>query len=288
MRRWYRAGRRSGSLVGSRGSLGASGDGDAHVIAFDDVSFTYPNGLCAIDNISCAVAANEIVAVIGPSGSGKSTLLRLAAALELPTTGTVRWNLRGADREQRDRHPCAMVFQEDTLLPWLRVWQNVTLSYRFKHVRGRTVRQRADELLRLVGLAEFSDYFPSRLSGGMKRRVALLAAIAPMPEILLLDEPFSALDEPTRIVIHSELHRLLRRFGVSALLVTHDLGEAITLADRVVLISQRPARVVREYVVPFQGERDMLQLRDQPEFLDLYGSIWHDLRAELQTEAARA
>lgn len=277
---------------GSRASSGRAregpGNGDAPVIRFDDVSFTYPNGLRAIDTISCAVASNEIVAVIGPSGSGKSTLLRLAAALEVPTSGAVRWNLVGTDEQERKRHACAMVFQDDTLLPWLRVWQNVTLSYRFQHVRGRSVRQRADELLRLVGLEEFSEYFPSRLSGGMKRRVALLAAIAPMPEMLLLDEPFSALDEPTRITIHSELHRLVRTFGVSALLVTHDLAEAITLADRIVLISQRPARIVREYVVPFEGERDMLQLRDRPEFLDLYGSIWHDLRAELRIAAGSA
>jgi len=174
-----------------------------------------------------------------------------------------------------------MVFQEDTLLPWLKVRQNVALSARFARQRGAEVQRRVDYLLEMVGLGGFGDYYPLKLSGGMKRRVAVLTAVAALPEMLLLDEPFSALDEPTRIAVHQDLHRLIREFGIAALLVTHDLGEAITMADRVVMLSRTPARVVGEYVTTFGRDREMLELRDRPEFLELYGALWHDLRLEI-------
>jgi NitT/TauT family transport system ATP-binding protein len=251
------------------------------ILSTDKVGFTYPNGLRAVNDVSFDLLRGEIVAVVGPSGCGKSTLLRMIAGLELPTDGDVSRNLEGTDKDGQRRHPCTMVFQEDTLLPWLKVRQNVELSFRFQRKGGTEVREHVNRLLQLVGLEEFGDYFPLKLSGGMKRRVAVLTAIAPLPEILLLDEPFSALDEPTRIAVHDDLHQLIRNFGISALLVTHDLGEAITLADRVLLLSRGPGRIVGEFVIPFGRDRAMLDLRDRPEFLELYGSLWHDLKAEI-------
>lgn len=251
------------------------------ILSIIDAGFTYPNGLRAISDISFELPRGEIIAVVGPSGCGKTTLLRLVGGLVPPTEGVVSRNFVGVDRDGHGRHPCTMVFQEDTLLPWLKVRQNVGLAYRFQHKRGAEVRNHVDRLLKMVGLEEFGDYFPLKLSGGMKRRVAVLTAVAPLPEILLLDEPFSALDEPTRIAVHQDVHQLIREFGISGLLVTHDLAEAISLADRVVLLSRIPARIVNDYPIPFGHDRAMLELREQPEFLELYGKLWHDLRLEI-------
>jgi ABC-type nitrate/sulfonate/bicarbonate transport system ATPase subunit len=174
-----------------------------------------------------------------------------------------------------------MVFQEDTLLPWLTVADNVGLFYRF---RGRVRKEDRDhiaDLLKMVNLEKFAGYFPYQLSGGMRRRAAMLTAIAPQPELLLLDEPFSALDEPTRISVHRDLYMLLRRLKISAVLVTHDLAEAISLSDRILVLSRPPAHVVEEIPVRFGIERNMLDLRDSPEFLRLYGHLWQALKEQL-------
>jgi ABC-type nitrate/sulfonate/bicarbonate transport system ATPase subunit len=174
------------------------------------------------------------------------------------------------------------VFQEETLLPWLKVKDNAGLHFRFKRDRSRENREHVERLLKMVGLQDFGDYYPAKLSGGMKRRVAVLTAVAPLPEMLLLDEPFSALDEPTRIGVHRDIYKLIREFGISTTLVTHDLAEAITLSDRVLLLSRAPARIVGEYTVPFGEERNILDLRGTSEFLDLYGKIWSDLEVQIK------
>jgi ABC-type nitrate/sulfonate/bicarbonate transport system ATPase subunit len=253
------------------------------IITLAGVGFRYPNGLQALADISLQAERGEIVAVVGPSGCGKTTLLRLLAGLQQPTTGRITRDAAAG------RHPCTMVFQEDTVLPWRRVRDNVGLYLRFKHGRGwkrqKELADRVDRLLTMVGLGAFADYYPSKLSGGMKRRVAVLTAVAPMPGLLLLDEPFSALDEPTRISVHGDIYRLVREYGVSTILVTHDLGEAITMSDRVVLLSRAPARVVSQYPTPFSRERDMLDIRKTPEYLKFYGTVWADL--EMQIRAAR-
>jgi ABC-type nitrate/sulfonate/bicarbonate transport system ATPase subunit len=220
------------------------------------------------------------LAVVGPSGCGKSTLLRLLAGLMPPTDGHMERNFghRGANL-----HGCTMLFQEDTLLPWFKVRDNVGLFHRLHHKRGREVSEHITHLLSMVGLSEFADYYPSQLSGGMKRRIAMLQAVAPLPDLLLLDEPFSALDEPTRIAIHAELYMLIREFGMSAILVTHDLAEAITLSDRVLMLSRVPAQIVSEYEIPFGKERHLMDLRASDEFLRLYGQLWDRLRLQIQT-----
>jgi ABC-type nitrate/sulfonate/bicarbonate transport system ATPase subunit len=176
-----------------------------------------------------------------------------------------------------------MVFQEDTLLPWFRVRDNVGLYFKLHHKRGADVSKHVAGLLKMVGLSGFADYFPSQLSGGMKRRVSMLTAVAPLPDLLLLDEPFSALDEPTRIAIHQDLYRLIKEFGISAVLVTHDLAEAITLSDRVLMLSGAPARIISEVTVPFGHERDLMDLRGSPEFLRLYGHLWNELKREIDS-----
>jgi NitT/TauT family transport system ATP-binding protein len=247
------------------------------LIQVKNVGFAYPDGLRAVGDVSFDVGKGEIVSVIGPSGCGKSTLLRLIAGLRSPNDGAVE-----RTGTEPGRLPCSMVFQEETLLPWLKVRDNVSLSYRFNRRKPENAEEHVDRLLDMVGLSEFADAWPSKLSGGMKRRVAVLTAIAPLPSLLLLDEPFSALDEPTRIGVHGDVYKLLREFEVGTVLVTHDLGEAITLSDRVLLLSRAPSRVVQEYVVPFGQERDLLALRRLPEFLQLYGSMWADMEKQIR------
>lgn len=252
-------------------------------ISLSNVGFTYPNGYRAIGDISLEVGRGEIVAIVGPSGCGKTTLLRLLAGQLRPTTGQIT---RPAPDDASDvgRHPCTMVFQEDTVLPWLRVRDNVGLHYRFSRgLRWKRSKEAVDHvqhLLAMVGLQDFGAYLPAKLSGGMKRRVAVLTAVAPLPGLLLMDEPFSALDEPTRVGVHVDIYRLVREVGISSVLVTHDLGEAISMADRVILLSRAPTRIVSVFDMPFGVERSVRDLRQKPEFLELYGTIWADLEAQ--------
>jgi NitT/TauT family transport system ATP-binding protein len=261
------------------------------VIRTDDVRFAYPDGTLVLDGISEAVPEGKTLGVVGPSGCGKSTLLALVAGLIQPSAGSVQ-----LVTDASDRHPLSMLFQKETLLPWLTVSQNVALYSRFKGNRRRrgiranrmprrsldpVVQERVTELLHLVKLEEHADKYPYQLSGGMRRRLAFLSTIAPDPQILLLDEPFSALDEPTRIGIHQDVFKIARSMNTTMLLVTHDLAEALTLCDRVIILSQRPATVAIAHSVPFGDVRDMLELRASEDFLHLYGELWHDLSLQM-------
>lgn len=251
-------------------------DADSGIVSALNAGYTYGNGTRAIGDLSFKLQAGEFLSIVGPSGCGKSTLLRIIAGLRQPTSGVI---LRRFG--QSGRHGCSMVFQEDTLLPWLTIEENVGLHYRFKRDRSSRVKEHVKELLGMVRLSEFSKSYPFHLSGGMRRRVAILAAVAPLPDLLLLDEPFSALDEPTRIAIHGELHAILKRLGITAVLVTHDLTEAISLSDRVLILSKPPAHLIEEIDIPFGDTRDMYNLRDQPQFLAIYGRLWKQLKEQI-------
>lgn len=249
-----------------------------------DVSYTFRSGTQALGNLSLQIPGDgAITAIVGPSGCGKSTLLRLIAGLLNPTSGEV---VR-AFGVKPERHSIGMVFQQDTLLPWLRVKDNVALFYRLRPGRLAPAEVRAwvAELLAMVGLEPFADAYPKELSGGMRRRVAFLAGVASKPQLLLLDEPFSSVDEPTRIQIHQQVHAVVRRLRMSTVVVTHDLAEAISLADTVAILSNRPGRVANLRDIPLGEARDMLDLRDRREFLDLYGKLWHDLSRQIGAPA---
>lgn len=246
----------------------------SELLRVSGVGYDFESGLRVLAGISLSLQRGDVVSIIGPSGCGKTTLLRLLSGLLPIQEGRIDFAEPDAQRHGR-----AMVFQEDTLLPWLRVKENAALATKFQ--RGREQQVVVDELLQMVGLRDFARAYPYQLSGGMKRRLAVVVAVAALPQMLLLDEPFSALDEPTRIGIHSEVYALVRRFRIGTVLVTHDLGEALCLSDRVLLLSQRPARVVREYRVPFGPERDMMGLRSDPAFLSLYGTVWQALREQI-------
>ena len=253
-------------------------DGQRAVASLTDVGFVYPNGTVALADLSLEIPQGQVTAIVGPSGCGKSTMLQLIARLAAPTTGSIDLHVdRGGDR-----HDVAMVFQQDTLLPWLTVTENVGLYYRFHRPKNRSqVRGEILELLEMVGLEQFADAYPGHLSGGMRRRVAFLASVAARPQLLLLDEAFSSVDEPTRILIHQEVLRIVHQLEMTTILVTHDLAEAISLSDQVVIFSARPGKVYSRHDVPFGEDRDVLALRDRPEFLNLYGRLWHDLSGQI-------
>lgn len=249
----------------------------APLVSLDEVSFTYPNGTQAIGEVSLAVRPGEIVGIVGPSGCGKSSLLSLLAEFGRPTSGVVTW----PEGEHSDRHRLSMVFQKDTLLPWLTVEDNVKLFQTLNRRRAVEKADIVDELIGLAGLDDFRTSYPYQLSGGMRRRTAFISAMAATPRLLLLDEPFSSLDEPTRIAIHQDVLNIVHRLDTAVLLVTHDLGEAATLCDRVIVLTARPARIASSHDVEFGTERDVLALRQDPAFLDLYGRLWHDLSEQI-------
>jgi NitT/TauT family transport system ATP-binding protein len=233
-------------------------------------------GVLALSELSLGIAAGEFVAILGPSGCGKSTLLRLVAALEQPTGGTV--NVDGEPPGQVSaNHALGVAFQDHALLPWLSIHDNIALPFK---IAGR----RADEaaitrLIDLVGLSRFTTARPKQLSGGMRQRASIARALVLEPEVLLLDEPFGALDAVTRRQMNVELQRIWSARQITTMLITHSVDEALFLADRVVVMSGRPGRILREVAVPFARPRDPLVMRSQE-----FHRMVDDLTAALETQ----
>jgi NitT/TauT family transport system ATP-binding protein len=254
-------------------------------LAFERVSvdFVTPGGSAyrAVNEVSFDVAAGAFVAIVGPSGCGKSTLLNVAAGLRTPAAGAVTINgvpLTGLNRD------ATYMFQQDALLPWKDVRDNVGLGLVLAGASRLAAASRADEWLARVGLSAFASHYPAQLSGGMRKRVAMAQNWILDRPIVLMDEPFSALDVHTRQRMETELLSLWdegwsRR---TVLFVTHDLEEAIALADDVVVLSAGPAsRVVARYAVPLERPRDLMELRTTPAFIELYKRTWSVLREEV-------
>ncbi|MFT4043744.1 MAG: ABC transporter ATP-binding protein [Gordonia sp. (in: high G+C Gram-positive bacteria)] len=233
--------------------------------------------LAVLDNISITVDPGEFLVLVGPSGSGKSTLIRLLAGLDTPLFGSV--SVDGVPVTAPDPSR-ALVFQDPTLLPWRTVRGNVAIGPQARGVLGES-QSRIDEALELVGLSDFKDAWPAQLSGGMAQRAALARALVNDPSVLLLDEPLGALDALTRRVLQGELLRLWRDRGFTAVLITHDVSEALVLADRVAILSPRPARI-REVI-----DIDLPRPRDQstPEFVTVQSRILSLLDEEATTAA---
>jgi NitT/TauT family transport system ATP-binding protein len=230
----------------------------APVIAFDHITkyFASTDGrpLEVLRDVSFIIPRGEIVAILGQSGAGKSTLLNLAAGLIVPDEGTVR--VLGRDtRETVDWHRVGYMFQDDRLLPWRVAWRNVALALEANSMPAAERKERAHAALGLVGLAAFANSYPHQLSGGMRSRVALARSLVDEPDVLLMDEPFSRLDAQTRGSMHRELLRVQKLRHVSILFVTHDVEEAVVLADRIVVLSPRPGRVHRQVHVTFDQPR---------------------------------
>jgi ABC-type nitrate/sulfonate/bicarbonate transport system ATPase subunit len=247
----------------------------------------------AIRDVTLDVGRGEVVAVIGPSGCGKSTLLRVLAGLDRTYGGEVRLDVSGPDGGgDGPRLAAATVFQGDSTLPWLTVAKNITAVGLAKLGLSATEkRQRADEVLELVGLRDFADAYPYELSGGMRQRVAIARALATRPHLLLMDEPLAALDAQTRLVIQQELLGIWATTRSTVVYVTHDIEEAVTLADRVVVLSARPGRVDMIRDAPKKSGTDVAQLRRDSAFGDLVVELWQAIAGSvgdrLTPDAAR-
>ena len=232
----------------------------------------------ALQAIDFVVERNEFAAILGPSGCGKSTLLEIIAGLVPPTTGEVAIS----DRPVRGPHPdVGVVFQEDSTFPWLSVWENVEFGLKMRGVPAAERRRRVAEMVRLVGLAGFENHLPGQLSGGMRQRVAIARTLVLGPRIILMDEPFGALDAQTRLLMGDELLRLWERLRSTVIFVTHDIAEAVRLADRVVLMTARPGRMKEVVPVPLPRPRDFEMVSARPEFNTLVGRLWGSLKAEV-------
>jgi NitT/TauT family transport system ATP-binding protein len=247
-------------------------------LVVDDVSVVFESqgrAVVALDHVSLRVAAGEFVCVVGPSGSGKSTLLRVVAGLLRQTAGEVR-----IEASRPGLPLTAMVFQEHALLPWRTVLANVTFGPENRGVARAEREARAREMLALVGLARFAEHYPHQLSGGMKQRVGIARALANDPEVLLMDEPFAALDAQTRALMQEELLRIWATLGKTVIYVTHSLEEALLLGDRVVLMTARPGRISQVFPVELGRPRG-LEIRGSQAYGVLLEKIWSQLRDEV-------
>ena len=237
---------------------------------------TYRGEVPALDRVSFTVGEGEFVSLVGPSGCGKSTLLRIVAGLVEPTRGAVLV-AGAAPREARRHLRLSFVFQDATLLPWRSAEQNVALPLEIAGVAGPVRRKRARSTLEMVGLADFAPRRPRELSGGMRMRVSLARALVTDPDLILLDEPFGALDDITRQTLNEELLGLWQRRGWTALFVTHNIAEAAFLSTRIIVLSPRPGTIVADLPVCFSAKRDP-ELRASAEFSHFVGEISRSLR----------
>ncbi|MER6770324.1 ABC transporter ATP-binding protein [Streptomyces bacillaris] len=249
----------------SAGAGTGAGVGAASVQLADvDVRFrSKKRDVTALSDISLDVAPGEFVAIVGPSGCGKSTLLKLVAGLLTASSGEV---LLGGERVKGPRHDIGYVFQRAALLEWRSALRNILLQAEMRRMPSARARARADELIRMTGLTGFEDAHPHELSGGMQQRVALCRALLHEPPVLLMDEPFGALDALTREQLNTELNRIWRTTGTTVLLVTHSISEAVYLADRVVVMSPRPGTITEIIEVGLPAERDYGETLGRPEF----------------------
>jgi len=231
---------------------------------------TKKKDVTALSEVSLDISAGEFVAIVGPSGCGKSTLLKLVAGLLAPSSGEV---LLGGERVRGPRRDIGYVFQRAALLDWRSARRNILLQAEMRKIPGERARARADELIRMTGLGGFEDAYPHELSGGMQQRVALCRALLHEPPVLLMDEPFGALDALTREQMNVELNRIWRETGTTVILVTHSIAEAAYLADRVVVMSPRPGTITEIVDVGLTAERDYAATLASPEFRAATGRI---------------
>jgi NitT/TauT family transport system ATP-binding protein len=248
------------------------------MLEFRNISFAFPGRRSTVEvlhDVSFSCREDEIVAVIGPSGCGKSTLLSLATGLRKPTAGEVLVD----GKPVRGVSPLlGMLFQQTTLLPWRSVIENVELGLEVRGEPKRARRQRAQALMEQFGLGGFERKYPHALSGGMQKRAALAQTLAIEPRVLLLDEPFAALDAQTRLVIQNDVVKICRAGRRSMVIVTHDISEALAMADRIVVLSRRPATVKEMYEVPFsRAATSVADAPTMPGFADYYRRIWEAL-----------
>ena len=231
----------------------------------------------ALGPVDLDLRRGEFFAVVGPSGCGKSTLLEVLAGLQRPTAGTVLFEGRPVSGEVPDG--IGVVFQEDASFPWLTVWDNTAFGLRRSGVDAAEIRRRVDDALAFMGLMDFARAYPAQLSGGMRQRVCIARTLVLQPHLILLDEPFGALDAQTRLLMGDEVLRLWRRTDATVLLITHALDEAAMLSDRIGAMSARPGRFLDFVVTGWPRERDS-KIVGEPAFGEITGRLWDNLRGE--------
>ena len=256
-----------------------------HVV-IDGIRHTYRQSdgtaFQALETVHLSIAKGEFVCIVGPSGCGKSSLLLMINGLVRPSEGKIRLNGAPVEKPGPDR---ALVFQEFALLPWRTTLQNVELGPELQGRPAAERRQAAHEALRLVGLTAFAQYFPHQLSGGMRQRVGIARALTVQPEVLLMDEPFGALDAQLRLIMATELLKIWEKDRKTIVFVTHDLDEAVFLADRVVVMSASPGRIIDEVRIDLPRPR-ALAIKNAPQFVDYRQRIWDVLEQEVRRSLA--
>jgi NitT/TauT family transport system ATP-binding protein len=253
------------------------------VLRADNVGMTFnPDSaapVTAIADIGFELHKGEVVAIVGPSGCGKTTLFNIIAGLQEPSQGKIQVN--GKQVHEATGHVGYML-QKDLLLPWRTVLDNVIIGLQVRKMPRKDAEKIARTLIEAYGLKDFENSYPSALSGGMRQRVAFMRTLAFSPDVILLDEPFSALDSQTRLVLQADMARIIRERNCSVVLVTHDVGEAITMADRIVVITSRPGRVKTVHTVGIDPDmRHPLKIRKHPRFTELYETIWAELGVDI-------
>jgi NitT/TauT family transport system ATP-binding protein len=238
----------------------------------------------AVSPVSFDVHEREFVAIVGPSGCGKSTILNMIGGLVAPSAGEIL--VDGAKVAGAPPPQVGYVFQKDTVFPWRTVERNIALGLEYRSVPAAERAARVREAIALAGLQGFEDAFPATLSGGMRQRVALMRSLVVDPEILLMDEPFGALDTHTKLNLHAELLGLWEAKRQTVVFVTHDLSEAITLADRIVVMTRRPGRIKLIHEVKLARPRDVIRLRETDDYARQYQEIWHSLGAEFRAPSS--
>lgn len=231
----------------------------------------------ALNNITFNVKEKEFISILGPSGCGKSTLLNILSGLIEPSSGSILFK---GDSLKNNLGKIGYMFQKDHLFSWLTVWDNVTLGLRIRNIVTKENLQRVDELLEEYDLSKFKNHYPKELSGGMKQRVALIRTLALNPEVLFLDEPFSALDYQTRLKVCDDVHNIITKENKTSIMVTHDIGEAISMSSRIILLSKRPGEIKLDIPVKFNKlDATPLEKRNEPEFQDYFNLLWKGLDA---------
>ena len=230
--------------------------------------YTQKNEIKAIENLSFNVYKNEILAIVGPSGCGKSTLLGILANLENKTSGSIIKN---------NDYKIGYMLQSDSLFPWLNVLDNSIIGLDIANNKTKDTINYVISLLKKYGLYDFKDNYPNNLSGGMKQRCALIRTLAINPDLILLDEPFSALDYQTRLALSNDMYQIIKNENKTAILITHDIAEAISMADRVIVLTKRPCQVKDIYEIKLNNKSDPISNRKDKNFNYYYDMIWRDL-----------
>ena len=257
-------------------------------VTISSLNVTFGKDMQVLDDVNLDVKDGELVTLVGPSGCGKSTILNAISGILSQDQATITGDIQigsGATKPSKRRSSLGYVFQKDNLLPWRTVKQNVKTGMEIRQIPKDEQEERCQSLISLVGLDGFEDYYPYQISGGMRQRTSLIRTLAYDPETILMDEPFGALDAQTRMTLQAELISIWNGTGKTIIFVTHDLSEAITLGQRVLVMSKHPGRIKGEYTIDLPHPRDPFELFGDPDFAELQTEIWKSIRDEYKYDS---